>query len=171
MWKLSAFDDLKVIKWILIKEFRRWFFYGFCFNHLQNLLDLGWYLEVMHCSVPIMLCNATNFIGKLPSLVINISIHLCQHYLNFIADTMKLSWYFHFFHCFWHWCHFFIDCSVSILMLCYKSLWEIFCILASLPLCEANALDFWLSPNCIWNSLIFIYCVPSKEINPCLIVE
>ena len=119
----------------------------------------------MHCSVPVMLCNATNFIRKLPSLVINIGIFLCQHMRQMLETIVFSRGYicrnqsitlskFHcryyeahlifsfFFHCFWYWCYFFIDYSVSFLMLSYKSLWEIFCIFASLPLCEANALDF-----------------------------
>ena len=90
VWKLRSFDDLKVIKWILIKEFHRWVFYDFRFNHLLNFLDLGWYLVVMHCSVPVMLCNATNFIRKLPSLAINIGIFLCQ-YMRQTLETIVFS--------------------------------------------------------------------------------
>ena len=60
------------------------------FCRSKSLFDLGWYTEVMRCSVPIMLCKTllTSSTNSLIWLLNWIFIHLCRHITSYRNSKM-----------------------------------------------------------------------------------
>ena len=95
--------------------------------------------------------QTTKWLKPTTSGRIHISIAICC----ITSVLMGMLWSaldtFSIFPSFWHWSHFLINSSMSPLILCQKNIFEISCIVESLPQCEHN-LSLYLT------SLIILCC-------------